>query len=458
MNWNAKYGLLIFFTTFVTYLCGILLGFINSISLTEYRSRILKKFTISISILLNLGLLFYFKYVNFTINIFLKLSSLFHINIEVATFDIILPVGISFFTFQAIGYTIDVYRNEVTAEKNFIKYALFVSFFPQLVAGPIERSKNLLKQLNEPKNFNTANAHIGLLTIGYGLFLKIVVADNISAVIDPVFGNITEYTGMELLVASILFAFQIYSDFEGYTKLAIGSARILGFKLNENFNAPYLAISVKDFWRRWHISLTTWFRDYLYIPLGGSRTGTIRKQINTMIVFLCSGLWHGAAWHFVFWGGLNGLLSIIEDIFLPFKLKTYHKLRISETGICYRVFQRIFTFILIDITWIFFRVSLRSGFYILKQIITDFNLAWLLNIEYYNIFGTPRVMMIIIVSLVITLFIDTLRYLGKNVSTVIFKQQILFRWIIYWLLFMIIIYWGVYGEGYEQTQFIYFQF
>lgn len=450
MNWNAKYALLLLFSTFVTYLCGILLGTVSS--------KKTKRLIIGISMLLIFGVLFYFKYVNFTLNVFSQILNILHIQAKVRAFDIILPVGISFFTFQAVGYTVDVYRNELPAEKNFIRYALFISFFPQLVAGPIERSKNLLNQLIENKKFDADNARIGLLTMEYGLFLKIVVADNISSVIDPLFSSPEEYAGMEMLMASILFAFQIYCDFEGYTKLAIGSARILGYKLNENFNAPYFAVSIKDFWRRWHISLTSWFRDYLYIPLGGSKKGKIRKQINTMIIFLCSGLWHGAAWHYVFWGGLNGLFSVIEDVFMPFKLKVYNKLRINENMFCYKVFQRIVTFLLVDITWIFFRVSLRSGFLILKKILTEFNLAWFINVEYTDIFGTPNVMMIIIVSLAIVLFTDALRYAGRNVSSIIFKQQIIFRWIIYWLLFMLILYWGVYGDGYEQTQFIYFQF
>lgn len=196
-----------------------------------------------------------------------------------------------------------MYRGNIKAEKNIFRYALFVSFFPQLVAGPIERSENLLAQLRKPSKFNSKRAESGLLTIVYGLFLKIVIADNIARLIDPIFASIEDYNGMHLLYAVMLFAFQIYCDFEGYTLMAIGSAEVLGYKLNINFNAPYLALSVKDFWRRWHISLTSWFRDYLYIPLGGSHKGKLRKQLNTIIVFLCSGLWHGAAWKYVAWGG-----------------------------------------------------------------------------------------------------------------------------------------------------------
>lgn len=458
MNWNAKYLLLIVSATIVTFLCGIFLDSISVQTASRLPKKIIKKMIISTGLFLTLGMLFYFKYTNFFFNVLLQISNILQLNFKLTEFDIVLPVGISFFTFQAIGYIIDVYRKEIPAEKNFIRYALFVSFFPQLVAGPIERSKNLLNQFKGTNSFDADHARAGLLTMGYGLFLKIVVADNISLVIDPLFSEPEQYAGMELLMASILFAFQIYCDFEGYTQLAIGSARILGYRLNENFNAPYLASSVKDFWRRWHISLTSWFRDYLYIPLGGSRKGHLRKQINTMIIFLCSGLWHGAAWHFVFWGGLNGFFSIIEDILMPFKQKVFTWLKISENQLGYKIFQRIVTFLLIDVTWIFFRVSLRSGFLILKKIFEDFRLEWFLNIEYSVLFDTPRVMMIIIFSLVIILFVDILRYTGRNAITLILKQQLLFRWIIYWLIFLFVIYWGIYGEGYEQTQFIYFQF
>ena len=276
--WNAKYGLLIFFSTFVTWVSGIALDRLNQKadrlhpktdrfgqkedSPEEKRITSRKKAVAALCLLLNLGLLFYFKYTDFAFRTAEKLFGMAHIKLHVPSFDIVLPVGISFFIFQALGYMIDVYRGErgekggIRAEYNFFRYALFVSFFPQLVAGPIERSKNLLLQLREPKAFDSDNARSGLLTMGYGLFLKIVLADRIAAVADPVFASPDSYAGMELLAATLLFAFQIYCDFQGYTKLAIGSAKVLGIRLNENFDSPYHALSVKDFWRRWHISPT----------------------------------------------------------------------------------------------------------------------------------------------------------------------------------------------------------
>lgn len=279
MCWNAKYILLILFSTVITYVSGILLERAKEKRWEDKKKVLYKKGVVAASLLLNLGTLFYFKYTGFALESISRLLGLAHIDLQAPTFDIVLPIGISFFTFQALGYTIDVYRDEIKAETNFFRYALFVSFFPQLVAGPIERSKNLLFQLQEPKRFNVSHAKSGLLTMAYGLFLKMVVADNIACVIDPVFENPQNYLGMELLVAVVLFAFQIYCDFEGYTKMAIGSADVLGYQLKDNFKTPYFAESVKDFWRRWHISLTSWFRDYLYIPLGGGKMEELKNRL-----------------------------------------------------------------------------------------------------------------------------------------------------------------------------------
>ena len=456
MSWNAKYGLLIFFSTLVTYTCGLGIGLVNNHCKDNKNIKLLVVFS---SVIINLALLFYFKYTNFAIDnvntLLLKLGAESHLS----NYDIVLPVGISFFIFQALGYTIDVYRGQIEAEKNLFRYALFVSFFPQLVAGPIERSKNLLNQLRENPRFDADNARSGLLTMAYGLFMKIAVADNISAVIDPMFSNPDKYSGMILLFATVLFAFQIYCDFNGYTQIAIGSARVLGFKLNQNFDVPYMGKSVKDFWRRWHISLTSWFRDYLYIPLGGSRKGKIRKQINTMIVFLCSGLWHGAAWHFVVWGGLNGLFSIVEDVLLPIKKWLYEKLGINNDLFMYKLFQRVIAFLCIDFTWLFFRAtSLKTALHMLSLMKDDFRLAWFMNFDFVNVFDSPYALMTVFIPLMIIVLIDVIKYFGNDVKAIIFRQQIVFRWIIYAVIMFAILYWGRYGTGYEQTQFIYFQF
>lgn len=304
MCWNARYALLIFFSTIVTFLSGIMLEKVKSGSFNNKKKTNIKKTIVAISITINLVILFYFKYTYFAIEGISNLLKLINIELNIPLFDIVLPVGISFYTFQALGYMIDVYRNEIYAEKNFVNYALFVSFFPQLVAGPIERSKNLLKQLAVPQKFSTDNFKDGLMLMIWGFFLKIVLADRIAIFVDTVYEDYVTFPGWYLVIATMLFAIQIYCDFYGYSVIAMGSAKILGIQLMENFDSPYLSTSVEEFWRRWHISLTSWFKDYVYIPLGGNRKGKIRKLINKMIVFVISGLWHGAQFTYVIWGGV----------------------------------------------------------------------------------------------------------------------------------------------------------
>ena len=317
MGWNAKYVVLLFTSTLITYLSGLLLERVKDSDRPETKKTALKKWVVAVSFLLNLGILFYFKYVNFFLDTLGAAASLVGLTLNVPKFDILLPVGISFFTFQALSYTVDVYRGEIGAEKNFLRYALFVSFFPQLVAGPIERSKNLLQQLDTPKSFDFDRAREGFVLMLWGYFLKIVLADRIAIFVDTVYGDIAAFPGWYLIAATVLFAVQIYCDFGGYSTIAMGAAKILGIELMENFDAPYLSTSVSQFWRRWHISLTSWFKDYLYIPLGGSRKGKLRKYINKMIVFLVSGLWHGADATFVIWGGLNGLYQVLGEALAP---------------------------------------------------------------------------------------------------------------------------------------------
>lgn len=304
MCWNAKYVFILLFSTAITYASGLLITRANKCKEEDKRIRI-KKIFVGLSFIINLAILFLFKYFDFAIDNANRVLSHFSMQVINPTFDVILPVGISFYIFQALSYTVDVYREDVKAEKNFLKYALFVSFFPQLVAGPIERSKNLLKQVHEKHYFDAQRVKDGLLLMIWGGFQKIVIADRVAIVVDTIFNKFPQYGGMYIVVATILFAFQIYCDFSGYSTIAIGAAKVMGFQLMENFNAPYLSMSVAEFWRRWHISLSSWFRDYLYIPLGGNRKGKFRKYINLMIVFIISGLWHGAQWSFIAWGALN---------------------------------------------------------------------------------------------------------------------------------------------------------
>jgi len=296
MCWNAKYAFLIALSTVITYISGLFME--------KYFFR--KKLILIFSLVSNLGILFVFKYYQFLLQNINHFRDIIGIAPTEKSLDLLLPVGISFYTFQALGYSIDVYRGDVKAEKNLLKYALFVSFFPQLVAGPIERSKNLLTQVNCVEYFRLWNYERitnGAVIMLWGFFQKMVIADRAAILVDKVYGEYWIYGTIELIFATILFAFQIYCDFSGYSMIAVGAARIMGFELMENFNAPYYSKSIKEFWRRWHISLSSWFRDYIYIPLGGNRVSRLKGYGNLMVTFLISGLWHGANWSYVAWGG-----------------------------------------------------------------------------------------------------------------------------------------------------------
>ena len=317
MSWNPKYIFLILTTIIITYFSGI------GISKAHKKGSIIeKKFFATVSIALNLMILFFFKYFDFAIDSINRSLQMGDFKLLNPTFDVLLPVGISFYTFQALSYTMDVYRDEnFKVERHFGRYALFVTFFPQLVAGPIERSKNLLSQFYEEHYFDYQRVKNGLLLMIWGLFQKIVIADRAAIVVNTVYNNLTAYTGFEVIVATMFFAVQVYCDFCGYSDIAIGASRVMGFNLMTNFRQPYFSQSIKEFWRRWHISLSTWFRDYVYIPLGGSRCSKIKKYRNLMITFLVSGLWHGANWTYVVWGGGARTLSDFRRNFGTSKIK-----------------------------------------------------------------------------------------------------------------------------------------
>ena len=450
MAWNPKYALLIATSTVITYMSGLLLFRSNQVK-NEKRRIFQKKLWVILSFSSNLAILFFFKYFDFAIiNVNHALSHLGLRTIEPA-FDVLLPVGISFYTFQALSYTMDVYRGEIYAERNLARYALFVSFFPQLVAGPIERSKNLLVQINEKHYFNYDNVKNGLLLMLWGYFQKMVVADHIAIYVNDIFNNYQNVNGVQLSVATILFAFQIYCDFSGYSGIAKGAAKIMGFRLMENFRQPYFATSIQDFWRRWHISLSTWFRDYLYIPLGGSRCSKQNKYRNIIITFLISGLWHGASWNFVIWGGLHGMYQVIGDITQTYRNRLYKKLYIRTDVFSFKLGKIFMTFILTTFAWIFFRApGTSAAFYILKRIFFDFSLFGLLR-------GFLEINKIALMSIVLLLAGDIM-WNNFDVLKKLAQQNILFRWIIYFLMVLLILVFGIYGTDYVQTQFIYFQF
>lgn len=459
MCWNIKYAFLIFFSTMITYASGLLLEKIKHASWDNSQKARFKKLTVALSFTLNLTVLFYFKYINFAFDVVRELFHIIHIELNVPTFDIILPVGISFYTFQALSYTMDVYRDEIYAEKNFFSYALFVSFFPQLVAGPIERSKNLLKQLDKPHKFQYEVAREGFLLMLWGFFLKIVLADRIAVFVDTVYGDYQTYQGTYLIVATILFAFQVYCDFYGYSVIAMGAAKTLGIQLMENFDAPYLSLSVAEFWRRWHISLTSWFKDYLYIPLGGSRRGKTKKYINKMIVFLISGLWHGAEISYVVWGGLNGLYQVVGEILQPLRDKIVLALHLNRDSLGHWLLHIIGTFAFVDFAWVFFRADrVGDAVRIIRSIVMVRN-PWILFDGSLNQCGLDnRNFTLMFLCLCILLFADCCKSRGIQIRNIILKQDGWFRWIFIAFAIWAVLTFGIWGTGYNDANFIYFQF
>ena len=452
MSWNAKYAVLIFISTIVTYGSGLLLGRTNN---TVPR----KKIIVAGCFLINLGILFVFKYFNFAVTVLAGALEKAHLQVALPQIDVLLPVGISFYTFQALSYTMDVYRNDVAPEKDFVRYALFVSFFPQLVAGPIERSKNLLWQLKEPKPFDFGKASEGTLLMIWGYFLKVVIADRIAVFVDTVYGNVESYRGYLIVAATVLFAFQIYCDFYGYSAIATGAARFLGIELMENFDAPYLSSSPAVFWRRWHISLTTWFRDYLYVPLGGSRKGEKRSRINKMIVFLVSGLWHGASFAYIVWGGLNGLYQIIEEVSAPARERTARALHVNRSSFGYRVTAGIVTFALVDFSWIFF----RAGNWTMAKktvycMITEHNPWVLFDGSLYRCGLDEKNVHLMLFSLAILLFADICKRRGIRIRDRIRAQDTWCRQVVIAFGIVAILVFGAWGTMYNANSFIYFRF
>lgn len=435
MSWNAKYALIILFTTICSYLCARIM---------EKTQK--KKLTLAVTLVISLGVLFVFKYVGFAGNILQDIFNMIHIPVEVPSFSLLLPVGISFYTFQTMSYVIDVYRGEMTAEKHFGKYAAYISFFPQLVAGPIERAKNLLPQFYEEKKFDYDKATYGLRQMAVGFFKKIVVADTFAVGVNAVFNQVKSFSGFVLLVASVMFTIQIYCDFSGYSDIAIGCARLLGFDLMENFHSPYLATSVKDFWRRWHISLSTWFRDYVYIPLGGNRKGKMRQKINLIITFLLSGLWHGANQTFVLWGGVHGLAQIVEQFFR----EHFEKIKIPKW------ISIPITFVFINFAWILFRAnSLTDAIYIYSHMFVGFGnpMQYINNMKPYIRFSKIA-LVIIALEVIILLVIDLLND-KQNWTLKISKLKLPIKWCIYVLFVLMIVMCSYKGV---TTPFIYFQF
>jgi alginate O-acetyltransferase complex protein AlgI len=447
------YIVILFSTIIIDYFAGILI---------ERSSGTKRKAWLVISLVANIGILCYFKYFNFlNDNLTLLLDSI-NIKNEIPYLTILLPIGLSFHTFQAMSYTIEVYRGNQKSEGNFITYALYVMFFPQLVAGPIERPQNLLHQFKEKHNFNYRRAADGLKLMTWGFFKKVVIADRLSGMVDYVYNDPSHFTGIPLIISTIFFSIQIYCDFSGYSDIAIGSARIMGIDLMKNFNRSYASKSIPEFWRRWHISLSTWFKDYLYIPLGGNKVPRCRMYLNLLIVFLISGLWHGASWNFIIWGAIHGTLLII---YITFARLFKRELATSSKFIIHlkNTFSIIIVFILVSIAWIFFRASTwEDAQYIFTHLLQGINGQWhdlqtwpdeSFKSLLYS--GADAYTFYVAIASVALMFLAEFLQSKYKLSLKVSTEFSFLRYAVYASLVLLILYFGSFDRS---VQFIYFQF
>ncbi len=440
--WDWRFLSLIIFSSFVDYFIGV------ALSKTKISKK--RKLLLLASILVNLGFLGFFKYYNFFLENFVEAFHFFGNPINPQGLSVILPVGISFYTFQTLSYSIDVYRQKLKPTKDIVAFFAFVSFFPQLVAGPIERATNLLPQFYKKRTFDYTSAVDGMRQILWGIFKKVVIADNAATYANQIFNNYEDYNGSTLFLGALFFTFQIYGDFSGYSDIAIGTARLFGFDLKQNFAFPYFSRDIAEFWRRWHISLSTWFRDYLYIPLGGSRGSMLMKIRNIFIIFLVSGFWHGANWTFVVWGAVNALY------FLPLMLLNKNRVHVTDIVAQNSVFptiteffQVIITFFITVIAWIFFRAkSLTIAIHYLSKLFSK------------SLFSIPKFefMTQALITIILIIFFMMIEWLGREKQYAIEVLDNSFpklaRWTFYSFIIFLI---GMYSQT-EETPFIYFQF
>lgn len=435
--WDWRFMFLLGFST--------ILDFVSGLQIAKVNSKLSKKIWLILSVGINLGFLGVFKYYNFFVESFAELLASFGLTAHFTTLNIILPVGISFYTFHGLSYVFDIYNDKIKPCHSWINYSLFVSFFPLLVAGPIERATHLLPQVEKARTFNYSKSIDGLRQILWGLFKKVVIADNCAVLADSVFNNSDQYHGSSLILGAIFFTIQIYGDFSGYSDIALGSARLLGFELLKNFSFPYFSRDIAEFWRRWHISLSSWFKDYLYIPLGGSRGTMVQTIRNTFIIFLVSGFWHGANWTFLMWGGLNALFIMPSIIFKSNRrnLNVVAQGRILPSVT--EVLQVASTFLLSTFAWIFFRAeSIHHAFYFIKDIFTP------------ELFSLPKMYSGQVLLLILLFF--SVEWMGRENNYAIEKiglkvKSSFLRWAFYYTIGILIFLYS----GHHQA-FIYFQF
>ena len=442
---DHRYGFILLAVSLITYIGGRVLE-------TRNKKGLLALFTV-----LTLLPLIIFKYLDFFIRNVNFFTSRMGLVIK-DPWELILPVGISFYTFQALGYMIDVYRGKIKAERQVVEYFLFVSFFPLILSGPIERADSLIPQFRKKHRFDADRVLRGFLLMLWGFFLKMVVSDRLSVYVNAVFDEYKKYNGVYVILAIIFFSLQIYCDFSGYSNMAAGCGEIMGFDIMQNFKCSYLSSSVADFWRRWHISLTSWFRDYIYIPLGGNRKGKVRKYINILVVFAVSGLWHGASWNFVFWGVINGVFQVLGSILKPVRDRAVAAFRVDRKAFSHRLLKTVVTFAFVAFAWTFFKApSFMTGVAVIREAF-HYNLWVLFDKSLYSLGLNEPEFKIMLSGLVILLAADIINEKGIVIRDFVKEQGFWFRWLFYLAAIAAVLIFGVYGPGYNAAEFIYFAF
>ncbi|OKL38401.1 MBOAT family O-acyltransferase [Pontibacter flavimaris] len=450
MSWKPAYALILVFSTLIDYGCSLMMG--------RHEEKAKRRPWLWLSLCTNLGILGLFKYYNFFNESARDIALALNVPYAMPAFELLLPMGISFYTFQTMSYSIDVYNGRIKPERHLGIFALFVTFFPQLVAGPIERAGNLLGQLRQYHAFSYPRAVAGLRRMAWGFFKKIVIADNLALMVNQVYNNPTEHDGVSHIIATVFFAFQIYCDFSGYSDIAIGAAQVMGFRLMENFRSPYFAKSIPEFWSRWHISLSTWFRDYLYIPLGGNRVVKWRWYYNLFIVFLVSGLWHGANWTFIVWGALHGMYQVFGMVTKEKRNVIAQRMGLTSNPQVYKWVQVFTVFFLVCFSWIFFRAnSITDAFYIVGQSFSVLtNPAQVFALDWSHDVFMDQGFKVFAVSVVAITVMETVHLIQRNgsVSQLIMQRPAWVRWGIYYTAIIAVLLFGQFGN----QEFIYFQF
>lgn len=443
----------------VSYVTGLIMGLIPS----EGKLKILRLVLLLEGIIADFGMLFYFKYTKFFIEL-INPSIIEKGGTPLSTdFNLLMPIGISFFIFTSTGYLFDVYRKKIEPEKNPFYYALFTCFFPCIMSGPIERADHLipqLKKLHEVRVIDVDRMSNGIVLIVWGLFAKMVIADRIAMIVDNVYGHYYNYGSVEIIFASICYSIQIYCDFMSYSTIAMGCSKLMGIDVFDNFEAPYLSQSVQEFWRRWHISLSSWLRDYVYIPLGGSRCSKLRKYLNVMITFLVSGIWHGAGINFIVWGGIHGLLQVVDGVTAPLRKKINELTNAKTESFGYKFGRGLLTFAVVDLAWVFFRITdFNLAVELIKRMFHKPDLWLLFNGGLYTLGLDQKEFNILFMAVLALLVMDIARKkTQKSIGDIMIGQPWWFRWVVIIALFFAVLTFGIYGPAFDASGFIYLQF